>query len=139
MSRIIMKKLILVILILPLILLCGFSKKDKPTVILSSSPISGENLNRAERVFTTGQKIYYALIIPDGAKYAGIRMQISSQNEKTSNWGYSIRQTKDIYLPKSNQAYWDYFVIRVSGNYAIQFFYLNKKIYPFVHKEFLVK
>ena len=119
--------------------MCGFTKKEKPMVILSSSTVSEYNINRIERVFSPRQKIYYSLVVPDGVKYSGVRMQISSQNEKTSNWGFSVVQTKDIYIPLSNQAYGGYFVLNNPGHYIIQFFYLNKKNYPFVHKEFMVR
>ena len=35
--------------------------------------------------------------------------------------------------------YTDYIVPRNSGHYIIQFFYLNKKNYPFARREFVVK
>lgn len=133
-----MKKIFVILLILPLICFCGFKKKEKPYVILSSGSVTKENINRLERTFSSGQRIYYALIIPDGAKYAGIRMQISKQDEKTSNWGFSIIQNNDFYLPVSEQVYRNYIFIQKPGHYIIQFFYLNNKRYPFVHKEFMV-
>ncbi len=134
-----MKKLIVILLILPLLLFCSFKKKEKPYIVLSSGTISIENTQRIERIFLTKQRINYALIAPDGFKYAGVRVQISKQDDKTSNWGFSIVQSNDLYLDLSQKAYLDYIYIQQPGHYILQFFYLNNKNYPFVHREFLVQ
>jgi len=134
-----MKKLIVALLILPLLLFCSFKKKEKPYVVLSSGTISIENTQRIERIFLQKQRINYALIAPDGFKYAGVRVQISKQDDKTSNWGFSIVQSNDLYLDLSQKTYRDYIYIQQPGHYILQFFYLNNKNYPFVHKEFLVQ
>ncbi len=133
-----MKKLLIIFLILPLIFFCGFRKKEKPYVILSAGKITKEKLKRVERSFNAGQRIYYTMIVPEGFKYSGIRMQISSKDEKTSNWGYTIRQTNDFYVNLSDNVYSNYFVLQRPGYYIIQFFYINNKRYPFIHKEFMV-
>lgn len=134
-----MKKLIIAILILPLLLFCSFKKKEKPYVILSSGTISSEYTQRIERVFLTRQRIYYALVVPDGFKNAGVRLQISKQDEKTSNWGFTIVQSRDLYLDLSQTSHRDYIYIQQPGHYILQFFYLNNKNYPFVHREFMVQ
>lgn len=133
------KKILLLILIVPFILFCGFKKAERPYLILSSGTINDMNLVRIERAFSEGQRINYALVSPNGLKYAGVRLQISSQSDKTSNWGFSIIESRDIYIPKYSKIYRDYFVAKKSGKYIIQFFYLNKKNYPFAHVEFWVK
>ncbi|MBQ3642021.1 hypothetical protein II906_08885 [bacterium] len=133
------KKVFVSLIALSLIFLCGFTKKEKPFVILSSGTISKENVQRVERFFNVGSRINYALILPDSVKYSGVRMQISKQDDKTSNWGYSIIEANDIYIVKGEKIYRNYFVPRTTGHYIIQFFYLNKKNYPFVHKEFMVQ
>ena len=66
-------------------------------------------------------------------------MQLSKQSDKTSNWGFSVEETRDIYITPGEKTYRSYFVPRTKGHYIIQFFYLNKKNYPFVHKEFMVQ
>ena len=134
-----MKKFLSLILIFSVILLCGFAKKEKPFVILSSGTIDNNNIQRVERVFNKNSRINYALILPDSVKYSGVRMQISKQDEKTSNWGYSIIETNDIFIVKGEKIYRNYIVPRTTGHYIIQFFYLNKKNYPFAHKEFMVQ
>lgn len=135
-----MKKSILSILIISLILFCGFKHTEKPFAVVSAGTINSENLQRFERFFSVGQRINYALIAPDGIKYEGIRVQLSKQEDKVSNWGFSIIESKDIYLAKGqNAVYYDYFVPRAGGHYIIQFFYLNKKTYPFARREFWVK
>jgi len=93
-----MKKVLLILLILPLILLCGFRRVQKPFVILSTGTITSSSVQRVERYFNVNQRINFALIIPEKLKYAGVRMQISKQSDKTSNWGFSIIETKDIYI-----------------------------------------
>lgn len=134
-----MKKLFLILLIIPLVFLCSFKKKEKPYAILSSGTISAEYVQRAERIFLPHQRINYAIIAPDGFKTPGIRMQLSKVDEKTSNWGFSIVQTNDIYIDMAQKTYQNYIYVQRSGRYVLQFFYLNNKNYPFIHKEFMVK
>lgn len=134
-----MKKFLSLILIFSVILLCGFKKKEKPYIVLSSGTIENSNLYRIERAFSLGQRVNYGLISPDGLKYSGVRMQISTQNDKTLNWGFSVIESKDLYLDTSSKIYRDYIYPRKAGRYIIQFFYLNKKTYPFAHLEFSVK
>lgn len=134
-----MKKLSVIFIIISVFLCSGFKKSEKPYVMLSSGSLTKENTGRIERVFTAGQRIHYALIAPDGVKYPGIRMQISKQDDKTSNWGFSIIQSNDFYLPQSDQIYRSYIVVQKPGHYIIQFFYLNNKRYPFIHREFIVE
>ncbi len=134
-----MKKSISVILVLCLIFLCGFTKREKPYILLSSgnNTVFADKI-RSEHYFQLGQKIYYNLIIPSGVKYEGVRMQLSKQDDKTSNWGFSIILTKDLYLSKTETALKDYLLINQKGHYILQFFYLNNKRYPFAHTEFMV-
>lgn len=133
------KKLLLCVLIVPLVLFCGFKKAERPYLILSSGTINEMNIQRIERAFASGQRINYALVMPNGLKYSGVRLQVSSQNEKTSNWGFSIVESRDIYIPSHYKIYRDYIVAKKSGKYILQFFYLNKKNHPFAHIEFWVK
>ena len=119
-------------------LMCGFKRKEKPILVMTTGAITRENIERTERTFNTGDRINFAIIAPDGLKYAGIRMQISSQDIKTSNWGFKIYQTQDLYIDTSTEIYKNYIVIQRPGHYIIQFFYLNDKNYPFIHREFTV-
>ncbi len=134
-----MKKNISIILILCLTVFCGFTKKEKPYILLSSgnNAIYGQTI-RNERYFETGQRIFYNLVIPHGVKYQGVRMQLSKQDDKTSNWGFSIILAKDLYLSQTETSYKDYLKINQKGHYILQFFYLNNKRYPFAHIEFMV-
>ncbi|MBO5948899.1 hypothetical protein J6Q66_08700 [bacterium] len=134
-----MKKFLLIPLILSLILLCGFKRIEKPFIILSSGTIDTISTERVERYFNINQRINYVLVIPDKLKYSGVRMQLSKQSDKTANWGFTIEETNDIYITPGEKAYRSYFVPRSKGHYIIQFFYLNKKNYPFAHKEFMVQ
>lgn len=133
------RKILLLFLIIPLILLCGFKKTERPFLILSAGTITAESVQRIERAFTVGQRVNYALVSPDGLKYSGVRMQLSTQSDKTTNYGYSLIETNDLYIDKYSKMYRDYFVPRKAGKYILQFFYLNKKNYPFAHIEFVVR
>lgn len=135
-----MKKIFISLIAISLVLFCGFKRAEKPFAVISSGKITKENLQRYERYFNVGQRINYALIAPDGVKYSGIRMQVSKQDNKTTNWGLSIVESKSIFIPKGQNTYYiDYIVPREAGNYAIQFFYANKKNYPFARREFVVQ
>ena len=133
------KKILLAFLVAPLILLCGFKKVERPYLILSAGMIDDNSIQRIERAFASGQRINYALVTPNGLKYAGVRLQVSSQSDKVANWGYSTVETRDLYIPKETRIYRDYILARKAGKYTLQFFYLNKKNHPFAHIEFWVK
>ncbi len=136
-----MKKVLTILLILPLLLFCGFTfkKKAKPYIVLSSGSITTQTTSRIERIFASGQRINYALIAPDGFKKSGVRLQISKQDNKTTNWGFSIVKTQDLYLTTGETSYRSYIYLKNSGNYTLQFFYLSNKDYPFAHIEFMVQ
>ncbi len=135
-----MKKcLIFVLLFSAIVFFSGFKKYTKPVIVLSAGTITNESIKRPERTFAAGQKINIGLFAPDGFKDNGIRLQLSKQDEKTSNWGFSIIQSRDIYIDKSQKLYKDYIYVYLPGHYILQFFNLSKKTYPFAHFEFLVK
>lgn len=136
-----MKKIALLFIITAAIILTGtvsFSKENtKPYIILSSVKVNMPEENiRLERNFSVGKRIFYTVVIPKGIKDKGIRMQISKQDEKTSNWGFSIIMSKDFYPDRALNYFEDYFVLRQKGHYILQFFYLDNKRYPFAHTEF---
>ena len=135
-----MKKILIILLILPLFLLCGFLKREhKPYLVLSSGAINTQQTQRIERNFVSGQRINYALIAPSGFKKSGVRLQLSKQDDKTTNWGFSIVKTQDLYLTKGETSYRNYIYLKNSGKYILQFFYLSNKDYPFAHIEFRVQ
>ena len=135
-----MKRLIVVLLVgLMCFFVCGFKKKAKPIIILSSNQITQENAATVENTFGAKTRIYYVLYSPNGFKYPGVRMQISKQDDKTSNWGFKIIESRDISLDMAQNTYRNYLYIQMPGHYIIQFFYLNNKDYPFAHREFRVQ
>ena len=134
-----MKKILIIFLILPLILCCAFKKEQKPYAVISSNPITKASMQKIEHTFMEKRRIYYAVVAPDGFKYSGIRMQLSKQDDKTSNWGFSIVQTEDIYVVKGDSEFGGYVLPPAKGHYILQFFYANNKRYPFIHREFMVR
>ena len=136
-----MKKIAAILLILPIILLCSFSfhRTKQAYIMLSSGTISPMTAERNERYFSPGQRIYYVILSPDGFKYQGVRMQLSKQDDKTSNWGFSIIQSRDFVIDMAQNQYNDHLTVSRPGRYILQFFYLNNKDYPFAHTEFMVQ
>jgi hypothetical protein len=136
-----MKKIAVILLILPVLILCAFSfhRKKQAYIMLSSGTISPMTAERIERYFYPGQRIYYAVISPDGFSYQGVRMQLSKQDDKTSNWGFSIIQSRDFIIDMAQNQYNDHITVSRPGRYILQFFYLNNKDYPFAHTEFMVE
>lgn len=134
-----MKKTAIILLLISLIFCFGFSSEKKPYIVLSSGTISAETTRRIEKIFPVKQRINYALMTPEGLKYSGVRLQISKQDDKTSNWGFSVINSNDLYIDRSSKYYTGYIYIQSPGHYILQFFYLNKKNHPFAHVEFMVK
>ncbi|MBQ9246872.1 hypothetical protein IJ182_11475 [bacterium] len=135
-----MKKIILILLIVPLLLFCGFKRAQKAYILTADTDIANLNNSPVSTGFySVRQRINYVLVSPEGFKYPGIRMQISKQDEKTSNWGFSIIQSRDFTVDMAKNSYKDYVYIQKPGHYILQFFYLNKKSYPFAHTEFWVQ
>ena len=135
-----MKKTILILLILPLILLCGFKISKKAYILTSTEAIT--NTNPAKNItgfYPVQQRIHYVLAVPDGFKYPGIRMQLTKQDDKTTTWGFSIIMSRDFTVDMAQNSYSDYIYIQKPGHYILQFFYLNKKSYPFAHTEIWVQ
>ena len=121
-------------------MLCGFKRAQKAYILTSNSAvITTDAKPTITGFYSTQQRIYYALVSPDGFKYPGIRLQISKQDDKTSNWGFSIIQSRDFTVDLAKNSYSDYVYIQKPGHYILQFFYLNKKNYPFAHTEFWVQ
>ena len=135
-----MKKILIILPVLFSLLFCGFGfAHKKPYAVLSSTRITDEFSDYKEIVFAQKQRIYFAVFAPEGFKYSGIRIQLSKQDEKTANWGFSIVNTEDIYVTKGNNEFRNYVVAPTSGHYILQCFYLNNTRYPFIHREFWVR
>ena len=134
-----MKKLLIIILCISVVFCCGFKKENKPYIIMSAGQISKQSLDRIEKYFPSRHRIYYSLMAPDGFKYPAIRVQISKQDDKTSNWGFSIIKTEDISVVPGDRQYNGYIYLTEKGHYILQFFYINRKRYPFIHREFMVE
>lgn len=134
-----MKKIIIILLILPFMLCCAFKREQKPYAVISANPITVSSIKRIEHSFMEKRRVYYVVYAPEGFKYSGIRVQLSKQDDKTSNWGFSIVHAEDIYVEKGNNEFRGYVLPPAKGHYILQCFYSNNKRYPFIHKEFMVQ
>lgn len=104
-------------------LMCGCSKAF---ILMKSEPLTPQNADSFEQRFTTGQRIYYALIMPKDFKDDVIRVQIMKKNTSVETMGYSIVWAKDIEIDSSSRYFTDYFTVTKSGLYLMRIFELRR-------------
>lgn len=114
-------------------------QKDKPIIVFNSAPINKTNVYQGTKTFAPSQKIYFALLNPDGFKSDLLRMQVFKKDDKSEFWGYTYYYSKDIKIDSSLNYYLDYFTIDECGYYVLQFFYINKLGKGFAYNDFWVK
>ncbi len=119
-----MKRLFLTILTLSLFVLTGCS--DKAFILMKSVPLTSDNAQFYEQRFEKGQRIYYAIVKPDGFKDDAIKIEIIKKNTKVSNFGYSIAYADNLPIDNTKNYYRDYFVMNSSGLYFMQVFELRR-------------
>ena len=120
-----MKRVFVSVLLVCCFFLCGFSfklKKEKPIIILSSSPvITQEAMMSSENIFPRGERISFKFHFPEGFGDNVLRMTLYKFNEKTHTLGYEIVRSKDIRVVLGDKTYTDYFVLYQPGIYQVQF------------------
>ena len=100
-----MKRLFLTILTLSLFVLTGCS--DKAFILMKSVPLTSDNAQFYEQRFEKGQRIYYAIVKPDGFKDDAIKIEIIKKNTKVSNFGYSIAYADNLPIDNTKNYYRD--------------------------------
>lgn len=87
---------------------------------MKSVPLTSDNAQFYEQRFEKGQRIYYAIVKPDGFKDDAIKIEIIKKNTKVSNFGYSIAYADNLPIDNTKNYYRDYFVMNSSGLYFMQ-------------------
>ena len=93
---------------------------------MKSVPLTSDNAQFYEQRFEKGQRIYYAIVKPDGFKDDAIKIEIIKKNTKVSNFGYSIAYADNLPIDNTKNYYRDYFVMNSSGLYFMQVFELRR-------------
>ncbi len=134
-----MKKsfLFVAVFVLLSVLLSGCDK-NSPMLVFSSAPVTKQT-NTNEKVFSVGQPIYYAILMPKGFKNEYIRFQIVKKEEKNVHWGYKIYQSKDYHVDTAQNYFLNSFALHEAGYYFVQVFAFNDLDTPLVRNDFWVK
>lgn len=132
-----MKKLIALIFISSMFFLSGCGKKS--FILMKSEPLTQENARYFEQKFQKGQRIYYAVIKPDGFKDDAIKIEIVKKNTSTPTLGYSMEYAQNIHIDNSKNYYTDYFTIHNSGLFFMQVFELRRPDKCIARYDFWVK
>lgn len=76
---------------------------------MKSVPLTSDNAQFYEQRFEKGQRIYYAIVKPDGFKDDAIKIEIIKKNTKVSNFGYSIAYADNLPIDNTKNYYRDFF------------------------------
>lgn len=135
-----MKKRAILVLILffSCVFLCACDSK-KPYLVFNSQPINQKTVYDAQKIFKSGQTIYYVVLMPKGFKQEYLRMQIIKRAENIPQGGINIQMAKDLFIDKNKKFYIDKIVINQEGTYVMRFFYGNRTEKPFIENIFWVK
>lgn len=133
-----MKK-ILLILFFSMFLLTGCSNK-RGFILFNSQPFTKENVANHQKVFQSGNRVYYLFIAPERMKNNYIRVQVFKITDKAAGGGAEVLRTKDFRLMKDQRYYHsDYFVLNEKGRYILQVFGMNDLQRPLALNDFFLK
>lgn len=120
-----MKKLILSFLIFTIALVssgCG----TKAFILMKSEPLTAQNAQQYEQYFEVGQRIYYAIVAPNGFKDSAVKIEIVKVSDKVPSMGYSIQYAQDLAIDNTKKYYTNYFTLSTGGAYVMQVFELRR-------------
>lgn len=120
-----MKKILLIGLILFTTLVLT-ACSTKVFIVMKSEPLNSRNAQYYEQSFEQYQRIYYAIIAPNGFKDDAIKIEIVKVSDKVSSMGYSIQYAQDLAIDRSKNYYTNYFTISSGGLYMMQVFELRR-------------
>lgn len=137
-----MKKLLIILIFLPVLLLSSCKKAER-ALFLSDEPINLSNYSVIPEipVFYEGQRIYFALVSKDPIESPILRIQTIKLENK---YNYPIAQmeipyARDFERGENQHAVTDYFVLHQSGNYFVRIFALDNLSRALVEAEFIVE
>ena len=133
-----MKKFILTLLFS--VLFITGCKCDRGLILFNSQPITRDSLLNNDKVFSTGQKVYYIFLAPKKMYSEFIRVQVFKMTDKAPWGGNEVVRTKDYRLMKDERYYHtDYFTFYESGRYVMQIFLHENFKTPIAICDFYVK
>ena len=130
--------------ILPVVLfslrfLCG-CVYDRGVILFNKEPVNAYNALNNEKVFESGDKVYYLFIAPKKMKNEYIRVQVFKMTDLAPKGGAEIVRTKDFRLMKDERYYHsDYFTLYTSGKYVMQVFSIDDLQHPLSIGDFYIK
>ena len=134
-----MKYFKLIIILLFLFIITGCTN-DRGLILLNNSPVTQSNALSSQKVFRTGEKVYYLFIAPKKIQNEYIRVQAFSLTDKYSSGGIDVVRTKDFRLNKDERYYYtDYFTFWEKGRYGIQVFSHDDFKKPLAVSEFFIQ
>ena len=134
-----MKILKLFFTVLFVIILSGCAH-DKGLILFNSVPITQNNALHDQKVFKTGDKVYYLFIAPKKIYSDYIRVQVFTMDDKIALGGEDVVRTKDFRLNNDERYYYtDYFTFWQAGRYVMQMFSHDDFTHPLAVNEFYIK
>ena len=119
-------KKVLIIFVLLFCTLTTGCDKEKPFVVLNSQAINSKTIYNPIYNYTPHQKINYVVVKQQGFTDSVLRIQILKQDDKVSNWGFSLAGSDNICVDKGAKFYIGYIAAPpMPGRYCIRFFELN--------------
>ena len=119
------KKLFL--LLLPILMTLMFSGcGNNSFIIMKSVPLTQQNAVDYEQNFEKYQRIYYAVVNPQGFKDDAIKIEIIKKSDKTDTYGLSMQYAQDLPIDNSKNYYTNYFTVSTAGLYFMQVLELRR-------------
>lgn len=113
---------------------------EKGVILFNEQPITRDSLLYNDKVFSTGQKVYYIFLAPKKMYSEFIRVQVFKMTDKAPWGGNEVIRTKDYRLMKDERYYHtDYFTFHESGRYVMQIFLHENFKTPIAICDFYVK
>ena len=111
--------------------------KPKALMVFDSQPLTDKTVPNPRPVFSTGQRIHYAILCKKGFKGDTIKVQLVQKSDTSEFFGYTPFMNREVEL-NNPHFYIDHFVIHSKGHYIVQVFELKNLQTPIGYGEFWV-
>lgn len=134
-----MKKFGLLLLISLTVFLCACTF-ERGIILFNTQPITRENALSNQKVFASGERVYYLFIAPKKMKNEFIRVQVFKMTQDAPWGGNEVVRCKDYRLMLDERYYHtNYFTLHESGRYVMQVFSHEDFQHPLALNDFYVK
>lgn len=106
---------------------------------MKSEPVTAYNANVYEQKFKVGQRIYYAVVVPEKFGDDTLRIQVIKQDTKVSSFGYNLAFSESVAIDPSEKYYRNYIVLNEAGYYILQIFEFRNMVTPLARYDFWVE